>query len=251
MSRVQSWLRLLQVISFKELKAIITRPLFYVVTSMYMLLSGWLFFNYLAAAKDMTTLSVETTVFRPLFGNMNFVFLFIIPLLTMRSFSEERKDKTLDLLLSSRLDKGHIIAGKFVSLFTIVAVFVGILAVYPLILSFSGFENWSMVFSGLLGLLLTASCYIVAGLFFSSLTDNQIISALMSYVFLFFCMLLIFSAQSTTNIIVAQILQYLSFLFHFEQFASGLIPSYSFVYYASFLGFFVYLTYYSLKQREW
>lgn len=251
MFKARNWLSLMTIISMKELKAIITRPLFYVVTSMYMLLSGWLFFNYLAAAKDMTTLSVETTVFRPLLGNMNFVFLFIVPLLTMRSFSEERKDKTLDLLLSSRLDKVQIIAGKYLSLLLIISIFIGVLAVYPLILSFSGFENWSMIFSGLFGLVLTASCYIITGLFFSSLTDNQIISALMSYVFLFFCMLLIFSAQSTTNIIVAQILQYLSFLFHFEQFASGLIPSYSFVYYASFLGFFGYLTFYSLKQREW
>lgn len=245
------WLRLLKLLTIKELKAIVTRPLFFVVLAMYMLLSGWLFFNYLAASKDMTTLSVEHSVFRPLFGNMNFVFLFLIPILTMRAFSEERKDKTLDLLLSSRLDKGQIILGKFLALFSILFFFVAVLALYPLMLSFSGFENWTIIFSGLLGLLLTASCYIFAGLFFSSLTDNQIISALLSYVFLFFCMLLIFSSQSTENVIVAQILQYMSFLFHFEQFASGLIPSYSFVFFASFFGLFGLSTYYSLKQREW
>lgn len=246
-----NWMKLLKLVTMKEIKSIVTRPLFFIVMALYMLLSGWLFFNYLAASKDVTTLSIEMSVLKPLFGNMNFVFLFLIPILTMRSFSEERKDKTLELLLSSRLGKEQIILGKFLALFFILLLFVMVLAIYPFMLSLSGFENWSIVLSGLLGLLLTGSCYIFAGLFFSSLTDNQIISALLSYVFLFFCMLLIFSAQSTENVIVAQMLQYLSFLFHFEQFASGLVPSYSFVFYTSFFGLFGCATYYSLKQREW
>lgn len=248
---VRDWFRLLLIITKKETKSIVSRPLFFVVAAMYMLLSGWLFFNYLAANKEMTTLSIEVSVLKPLIGNINFVFLFLIPLLTMRSFSEEKKDSTIDLLLSSRLDKLQIVLGKFLSIFTIVAFFVAVLAVYPTILSFSGFSNWSMIISGFVGLLLTASCYIMAGMFFSSLTNNQIISALLSYVFLFSMMLLIFSSQSTSNYLVAQILQYVSYLFHFEQFATGLVPFYSFLYYGSFVGIFGMMTFYSLKSREW
>ncbi|MGB0453243.1 MAG: hypothetical protein ACPGJV_05970 [Bacteriovoracaceae bacterium] len=248
---MNSWFRLVLVLYKKELNSFIRRPLLYVVLSLFLFLTGWIFFNYLAALKEMTNLTLELQVLKPLFGNVNFIFLFLVPLLTMKSFSEESREGTLSLLRMSKLSHLQIVVSKFLALQTILFAFILILGLYPLVLYFSGYENFEIIASALFGLCLSSATYIMVGLFCSSLTKNQVFSALLSYTILFSTMLLVLSANATSNYLVAQILQYASFLYHFEMMAQGLVRNYSLIYFLSFTGLFGILSKYSLDARRW
>ena len=245
------WFRLIKVNVVREFKSSMLRPLFFFVLAFYLFISGWLFFNYLASTPELTNLSLENSILRPFYANMNFVFMFLVPILTMKVYAEESKKRTLNLLLLSRLSKNQIVISKYISILMINCVFIALLTLFPLILSFSGNLNWDLVFSANLGLFLCCSFYSAAGIFFSSLTRNQVISALLSYVFLFSLMLFVFSAGATDNYVVSLILQYMSHLYHFEKMAIGLISNYGLVYFLSLITFFVVLTRFSLDSREW
>ena len=149
------------------------------------MLMGWLFFNYLAAGGELTGQSLGQRVLAPSFGNMNFIFLFMAPLITMRLFAQERREHTLDLLLRSHLGHGQIILAKFLSSLVTVLFLLSLTAVFPLILALSGYSDWPVVLTGYAGVVLCVMCYLAVGVFTSSLTENQILASLAS-----FCILL-------------------------------------------------------------
>ena len=235
----------------KEMKEHASSPLSYILVGLFSGLIGWLFFNYLLAAKEPSESMLMGQVMAPTFGNMNFVFLFLAPLLTMRSFAEERKSGTLDLLLMSPFSKTSIIVAKLLSTFSVILVMLALTLIFPTILIMSGLSEWGPIFSSYLGLTLSVLCYLSVGIFASSLTDNMIISALLSFCILLGLMLLVFSANVTDNYLLGLIFQYASTPFHFEGMVSGSLKSYNFVYFASFISFFLYLTKISLEARKW
>ena len=107
------WWRGVGILFRKEVGDSFKSPLIYVLAALYGMLMGWLFFNYLAANQDLTGQTLWQRVLSPAFGNMNFIFLFLAPLITMRLFAEERKGNTLDLLLRSQLRHSQIIVANF------------------------------------------------------------------------------------------------------------------------------------------
>lgn len=235
----------------KELKDSFLSPLIYILTGLFCFMMGWLFFNYLIQAKTMTSASMTQAVITPIFGNINFIFIFLCPLITMKSFAEERKQFTLDLLLRSELSEMQIIIGKFISNFVLVFFMLSFTFVFPLILAFSGYSDWGVVGSSYLGVLLSVMAYLAVGLFCSSLTDNQIVASLLTFCFLLGSMLMVISANATNNYLLALIIQYMTVPFHYEGFVKGLIRSYSLVYFISYLCFFFLLTLKSLQARKW
>lgn len=235
----------------KEIKEQASSPLTYILVGLFGGLIGWLFFNYLIAAKEPSESMLMNQVMTPTFGNMNFIFLFLAPLLTMKSFAEERKSGTLDLLLMSPFSNLSIILAKLCSTLTIAMVMLGLTLVFPAILIMSGLSEWGGLISSYLGLIFSITCYLSVGIFASSLTDNMIISALLSFCILLGLMLLVFTANVTDNYLLGLIFQYASTPFHFESMLSGSLKSYSFVYFVSFIGFFLYLTKVSLEARKW
>lgn len=237
----------------KELDESLRSPLIYVLTALFSALMGWLFFNYLIASgsQQMTTVSLSTSVLGPVFGNMNFIFVFFAPLLTMRLFAEEKKLESLNLLFLSDLNHFQIILAKFFS-----SLFVGIFMLsttflFPLILAWAGYSDWGLVISCYIGIILTMMAYLSVGLFASSLTENQIVAAVLSFCLLLALMLMVITAQATRNEIVAQLFQYMSSPYHFESFVRGTIRSFNLVYFLSFIGFFFYATHLSLDARKW
>lgn len=235
----------------KELKDSFLSPLIYILTGLFCFMMGWLFFNYLIQAKTMTSASMTQAVITPIFGNINFIFIFLCPLITMKSFAEERKQFTLDLLLRSELSEMQIIIGKFISNFVLVFFMLSFTFVFPLILAFSGYSDWGVVGSSYLGVMLSVMAYLAVGLFCSSLTDNQIVASLLTFCFLLGSMLMVISANATNNYLLALIIQYMTVPFHYEGFVKGLIRSYSLVYFISYLCFFFLLTLKSLQARKW
>jgi ABC-2 type transport system permease protein len=239
------------ILTKKELQDIFTSPLIYILTGLFSMMMGWLFFNYLISAKDLSSVNIKDAVIVPIFGNINFMFLFISPLLTMRVFAEERKLGTIDLLLSSNLSLGEIILGKFLSLVVAILFMLFLTTMFPLILSFTGFHDWGLIVSSYIGVLFSIFCYLAVGIFCSTLTDNQIVASILSFCILLGAMLLVVSVNATNNFLLAQMVQYLTIPFHYEAFTKGIIKSYSIVFFISFLTFFFLLTYKSLQSRKW
>lgn len=246
-----SYLRQVWTLAKKEMKDAFSSPLVYVLCGLFTLIIGWLFFNYLIQSKQMTSTTMSQTVIAPIFGNINFIFIFLAPLLTMRSFAEERKTYTLDLLLRSNLTEMQIVLGKFISNMAMVIFLISFTFLFPIILAISGYSDWGVVSSSYLGVLLSIMCYVAVGLFCSSLTDNQIVASLMTFCVLLGSMLLVISTNATNNQLLSQIIQYLTVPFHYEGFTRGVLKSFSFVYFASYLSFFFMLTTKSLQSRKW
>jgi ABC-2 type transport system permease protein len=245
------FLRGIGVICFKECKDSFNSPFIYIITAIFNGLVGFLFYNYLAAAKTITTNYITANVVLPMFGVMSFLFLFIGPLLTMGHFTEERKAGTLDLLFLSNLTDMQVILGKLLSSALIALFMIAFTFICPVILSFSGYSDWGMVFSNYLGLFFTILSTLALGQFCSSFGKNQIISVFISFTLLLFIFLLTMSASISNDAIVAQILRYFSISFHAGMFAKGGWRSFSFMYFFSFVGLFLYMTKTSLMARKW
>ena len=235
----------------KEIKDAFGSPMIFVLAGIFCLIVGWPFFNYIVLSKETTKMGLTYSVLRPIFGNMNFIFLFLCPLITMRSFAEEKKQHTLDLLLQSRLSQTDIILGKLISSLAVAFFMLVLTLIFPLVLAMAGYNDWGTVISNYLGLVFCIVCYTMVGIFTSSLTDNQIVAALLSFCILFVSMLLVLSANATNNYMVGQIFLYLSIPFHYQTFAFGMVKSYNMVYLLSFAFFFFHLTRQSLESRRW
>ncbi len=235
----------------KELKDAFFSPLIYILSGLFCFMMGWLFFNYLLQAKTLTTATMTQAVITPIFGNINFIFVFLCPLLSMRSFAEEKKQSTLDLLLGSQLSEMQIIWGKFISNLIQIIFMISFTMVFPLILAVSGYSDWAVVGSSYLGVLFSVMAYLAVGLFCSSLTDNQIVASILTFCLILGSMLLVITVNATNNYLLALIIQYSTVPFHYEGFVKGMIRSYSIVYFFSYVGFFFLLTLKSLQSRKW
>src|SRR5579871_550915 len=130
------------VIAMKEYKTYFTGPVAYVVAGLFMFLMSWMFFQILSAFASRSFMmmmqggrggmSLNEYVFTPHFGNVNVVLLIMVPALTMRLFAEEKKNRTMDLLMTSPLTATQIVAGKFIAGLLIVWTIIATLAIYPL-----------------------------------------------------------------------------------------------------------------------
>lgn len=239
------------VLVLKEVKDSFEAPLIYVLGALFSLLMGWLFFNYLVASKDLTEQTLTKSIFIPIFGNMNFMFIFLAPLLTMKSLSEEKKQHTLELLLTSNLSHLEIILAKLTSTFFMASFLISLTTVFPIVLSVSGYDHWGVVFSSYFGILLCVLCYLSVGLFASSLTQSQIVAAILGFTILLGLMLFVLTGNAIDNYMLGELFQYFSVTAHYETFVSGGIKSFDIFYFLSFSGFFVYLTHLSLESRRW
>jgi len=246
-----SYIRGIKILVVKELKDNFYSPIVYILSALFCLSMGWLFFNYLYASKEITNQSLAQSVLMPIFGNMNYIFLFLAPILTMRSFTEEKKLHTMELLLTSRLDHFQIIVAKLISNFLIATFMISLTLIFPIILSISGYDHWSIVFSSYAGILLSILCYLAVGLFASAMSDNFVVAALLGFSILLGIMLLALTGNATQNILLAHMAQYLAIAYHFKDFVMGGIRSYNFVYIFSFVGFIIYLTHIKLESRKW
>ncbi len=235
----------------REFKESLSSPLFYILCAIFSAIVGWIFYNYILASKEHTGASLTQNVLIPLFNIISFLFMILTPMLTMNTFCEENKSGTLDLLLRSKVSIWKIIIGKFLSNLTMISIMLGLSFICPIVLMFSGYSDWGVVFSAYLGLLLNISCFVVVGMFASSLSENQIVSAFISFAILISILLLNLSANSTNNFIVGQIFSYMNNSFHFSFMVKGDLRSYSFVYFFSFIGLFMLFINKSLDSRRW
>jgi ABC-2 type transport system permease protein len=176
-------------------------------------------------------LNLNEMVIEPSLQNMSVILLMIIPIITMRSFADEKKMKTFRLLLSSPVHLREIILGKFLACMIVVAVMILISSYSVGFLFLLGEPEPGPVITGYLGVLLMAGCFVSVGIFASSLTDNQIIAAVLTFGFSLFMWVIGWGAQAAGST-TGQVLQYISIVDHLERFfkragehqRSGLLP---------------------------
>ena len=249
------------IIAKRDLGSFFNSPIFYVVTTVFLIVYSYIFINILSffSMQSMQSgqfqqmgmaLNINEMVIEPSFQNMAVILLLIIPIVTMRSFAEEKKSKTFRLLLSSPVQLKEIILGKFLACMTVIALMV-FLSSYSIGFLFAiGEPDLGPVLSGYLGVLLMAGCYVSVGVFASSLTENQIVAAVITFGFSLFMWVIGWGAQAA-NSATGQVLQYLSIIEHMDRFLKGMIDTSDLAYYLSFIIFGLFLCHRVLDSNRW
>ncbi len=245
----------------KEMANFFVSPIAYVVAVMFLVITGFFFWSnisYLslvsmqAAQNPMFADRITMTNFvtRPLIQNMAIVLLFIIPLLTMRLFAEERRSGCIELLLTYPISDIGVLAGKFLSTLVLFLVMVAGTCSYPLIMASLGTPDWGPIVSGFLGLFLMAAGFVSLGMFISSLTENQIVAGAITFgtALMFWVMSWISTFTSETT---GAVIRQFSILEHLESFTKGVISLSDVTFFVCFIAFFLFMTLRSLEANRW
>lgn len=232
----------------REMGAFFTSGLAYVFLSVYFLFSGYFFYQ--------GTLVMGTTNTASMFSNLFMIVLILIPILTMRLFSEEKKQKTDQGLLTAPVGLWSIVLGKYFAALTLFIIAESIVFIYALILSSYGNVVWATLFANYLAMLLLGAAFIAVGLFISSLTENQMASAVASFLALMFLYLLDIVASSITDNggilgFIKETLMSLSFYEKYIEFTMGLFNLSSVIFYLSAVFLFNFFTVRVFEKRRW
>jgi len=245
----------------KEIIITFSSPIFYAATFIFLVVSGYFFYtnailytirSFQAGQNPFLaqSLNLSDFVVKPFFGDIAIVLLLMLPLLTMRSYAEEKKMGTIELLFTYPISDQAVLAGKFAaSVFTLLIMLVGTLLPLILLETFAHLD-WGLIACGYIGILLLGASFIGLGIFTSSLTENQIIAAVLSFgVFLLFWV--IGWAKSFAGPTLGPILEHLSIVVHLDGFVKGLIDSRDLVFYLVFIFFWLFVTLRFLNTRFW
>jgi ABC-2 type transport system permease protein len=245
----------------RELRAYFVSPIAYVVMVMFLAIAGYFFyssfafFNFIgfqAMSNPMMARNLNVTegVLRPLYGNLGVVLLFIMPLLTMRLFAEEKKQGTIELLLTYPTRDLAAVLGKFLACLAVYTLMLGLTAVFPILLIIFSRPEFGPVVAGYVGLFLLGAAFIALGALASSLTENQIVAAAISFGVLLMLWVIGWSSQYATSG-AGQLLSQLSLLEHFDSFPKGVIDTKDVIFYLNFMVFCLFLTLRSLESHRW
>lgn len=249
----------------KEIKSYFSSPVAYVVIGLFLLVSGIFFYlilsNFVSICMraDMQAqyyrmappkLNVNMMAIRPILHNMSLFALFFLPLVTMRLYAEEKKTGTIELLLTSPVSNLQSVLGKFTAGGLLFLVMIAFSFIYMILIFIYGNPEVGPIFAGYLGLFLLGLCYISFGIFFSTLTDNQIVAAVSTVSFILF-----FWAIGWVSGFVdpgmGKVLTNLSLIEHFEDFSKGIIDTKHIVYYLSFIFTGLFLSFVSIESAKW
>lgn len=239
-----------------------TTPVAYIVLAIFLYLIGRIFWfaysNFTEAYRTFSAypqlkeeLTLGQAVLRPYFILMSNILMFFIPLITMRLLSEEKKLGTIEFLLTSPVTVPQIIIGKFFAASALIIVMLIGTSIYPMLLQYYGHPDLGALASGYLGLLLLAIAFIGLGLFASSLTENQIIAAIISFAILLLFMIINWGSKNVGNPTITEILNYLSIPDHFNDFAKGVIDTQNIVFFLTLAILGLFLTGIIVQSHRW
>lgn len=227
----------------KELRIYFVSPLAYVFLGVFLFLAG-LFF-YLGI-----TMTGEASL-RVMLGNLGVSLLFLLPLLTMRHFAEERRSGTYELMMTAPVPLWALLLGKWAASLVLCLVLLAGTLLFPAILAYYGDPDWGIVATSYLGLLLLCGAFVSAGLFSSSLSDEPVAAGLIGVIIL----LPFWIAGTASELVEADWLRstfrHLSFLTQIEPFTRGVIDTGALAWFALFTFAFLFLTWRSVESRRW
>jgi ABC-2 type transport system permease protein len=247
-------------IAHKELKSYFASPIAYIVIGFFALLFGYFFYALLIFFDRQSmqmggfggpqAVNINEQLIRPVFLNTTVVNLFVLPMITMRTYSEEKRSGTIELLLTAPLTDFQIIMGKFLGAMALYAAMLAVTLVHVAVLFAFGNPEWRPVATSYLGLLLMGGCFISLGLLISSLTRNQIVAGMITFA-VFLLLWVINWIASFTGPTTQEVLNYLSITDHLDDFTKGVLDTKHLVYYVSFIAFGLFLTARSVDTERW
>ena len=227
----------------RELGAYFSSATAYVVMAVYFFFSG-LFFNFYVFTQNSTSLTY-------VFSNMFYIIMFLIPIITMKSFAEEKRQKSDQALLTSPCSLTEIVLGKFLGAFVMYTICTSIFLVYAVVISFFAQPQWSVILCTFLGTLLLGGSLIAINVFISVLTESQVVAAVLGM-----CIGLMISMMSYFVSLVSidwikTVLEKISFMSYYENFTFGILSVTDVVFFLSVITVFLFFTVRALEKRRW
>jgi ABC-2 type transport system permease protein len=227
----------------REMGAFFTSGVAYVFLAVFYVFSGYYFYN--------DVIQSGFTDASPLFKNMFRIVLFLIPILTMRLLSEEKKNRTDQGLLTAPIGLSEIVVGKYLAALTIYIIAESIIFVYAIILGYLGDVVWATLLGNYFAMLLLGAAFIAVGLFISSLTENQMTAAVFSMAVLFVCYLSSSFTDKIETKWLNDLVKELSFYDRYIEFTQGIFNLTSVLFYISAAFLFNFFTVRVLEKRRW
>lgn len=227
----------------RELKAYFTSPLGYVFLAIFYAFSGLFFYIF--------SLSVGSTDISSVFLMMFIVLMVFVPLLTMRLLSEDKKQKTDQLILTAPVSLLSIVMGKFLAAYAIFAIGVAVMPVYGFVMSTFATVSWLPIWGNTVGLLLLGGIFVSIGLFISSLTENQMIAAIGGFFINLMILLMNTLKSALPNGFLQDVLSSISVYSIYSEITNGIFSLSSLIFFVSVIFIFLFLTVRVLEKRRW
>lgn len=227
----------------RELSAYFSSPIGYIFLSVFYVFSGFYFFA--------SCLYGNSTDISPVFGSMFTIALFLIPILTMRLLSEDKKHKTDQALLTAPVSLTGLVLGKFLAAVVMFLISLSVTLVYAIIIAVYAPPNWALVFGNFTALLLLGMAFISIGMFISSMTENQVVAAIGGFSSALLLVLMDSLGGLANNTIIKAAFNGLSFFSRYNDFTAGKFDLGNVVFFLSVCAVFVFLTVRVLERRRW
>jgi ABC-2 type transport system permease protein len=245
-------------IARKELRGYFTSPIGLVMIGFFAIIYGFFYAVMLESFQQQAMqfglaqapVDLNEQLIRPLFSNVMVILLFTFPLITMRTYAEEKRSGTMELLLTSPITDLQIVFGKFLGAMGLIAAMLAVTIPHIAILFYFATPELKPILTTYAGFFLMAACFVAVGLFVSSVTRNQIVAGMAT--FAVFLMLWIIDWMGQFMGPTGKTLfEYLSITRHFEDFTRGVLDTKHLVYYASVITFGLVLTMRSVETERW
>ncbi len=251
-----------QTILAKELRCFFVSPILYVVGAVFLFISGFIAHLMTVNAGQQATrflqiqnayaqLNLNELVFRSLFYSLDFVLMFLLPILTMRLFAEERKLLTFELLLTSPIGINELISAKYISVLLIYLGLLSLTGLTPLLLSFYSSFHWHPILTGYIALALQGGFFLACGVLASATTENQIVAAFLSFGIILLIWLLGGLGSLLGDTTMGNVLSYLSFSEHYDRLVRGLLDAKDIVYYLSGTVLTLFIAHRVIDSHRW
>lgn len=234
----------------RELRAMFLSPLAWTILAVVQFILAYLFLTQLSEfirfqpqLKSLEqAIGVTDIVVSPLYGSASFIMMLVVPLITMRVISEERRSKTLTLLFSAPLSMTEIVLGKYLGVVAFLMIMIGMVSIMPLSLMFAGPIDTGLFMATLLGVTLLVASFAAVGVYVSTLTVQPTVAAIGTFGILLVLWIIDWAGARVTDENATGLLTYFSMLRHFESLAKGVFNSSDIAYYLLFIGTFLTLS---------
>ena len=238
----------------KELQNYFYSPIGYVFIAIFMLISAVIFFNINLTQNDYGTGYQGAGDYATSLQNMTIYLSFITPVLTMRIFAEERRTKTDQLFLTSPISITSVVLGKYAACLTVLLIAMVLNLVFPIMLAIyttAGSLSIAMLFVQYAGFFLIGATFMAIGVFISSMTESQVVAAVVSFAVAFVIWLGNNVISSIGSDFASAVASSINMLSRYQNFADGIVGFAPVIYYLSVSGLFMFLTIRSIERRRW
>ena len=245
----------------REMKSYFISPIAYAVLTLFLIISGVWFLGNLTAAyqytistaqmgQGMQPIDLPGEVVRSLFGTLTIILLFLLPMMTMGDFAEEKKRGTIELLLTTPVGNLQALLGKYLASLTFLLILLASTALTISSLFVFSQPDWKPLLAGYLGLFLYGAAILALGVFISTLTENQIIAVFLTFAVSLVLLAIRIFGDSATGA-TRDVINYLSLTGHLDDFIKGVIDTSHVIYYVTFAFVGLFLAYRSLESMRW